>query len=486
MYALSLSLLQSYIHQNHAPTDSWLKDGTVERDSGKGKRLIILHAITKDGPLGERSLITWKGSRGGKDTDTPHEVKKVADGPDDTSAELLWVSNSKTGDYHDNMNSEMFMQCTHASFIRDRTRVVRNSHVFMHAGMENRCMPTFKRLHPGKMMIPCMDNAPYHHNRGMPSLSSMKTKKELYELMTKGAGAFPGLPEGATLTLPAVEGKRPTALTVPVTEEMLGTAHKSKPKIPSVEEMKLSFLEAVRADDNLKHHLNCKLEEFIVDHNTRINPDMQLCTEENATANHLGWGSFMLWTPPYCLALQPIEEFWGVGKNFATAHYENDHTMRECIGQLQDGWYGNLDHKDKYGKPKAVVKCGSLVRHMVEAANVKLKQVGGLTGIVGAGMVKLLPGVEIVPGDGETDMFVEHIETVDLTQDEDAEPDVLAMTEDDAQDHMLQLAAQGDHDLLAADDDDAELQLGMPSSGAAVSAPSDSPAKAAQERAGRY
>ena len=113
-------------------------------------------------------------------------------------------------------------------------------------------------------------------------------------------------------------------------------------------------------------------------------------------------------------------------------------------------------------------------------------QVGGLTGVVGAGTVKLLPGAEIVPGDGETDMFVEHIETVDLTQDEDAEPDVLAMTEDDAQDHMLQLATQGDHDLLAADDDDAELQLGMPSSGAAVLAPSDSPAKAAQERAGRY
>ena len=83
-------------------------------------------------------------------------------------------------------------------------------------------------------------------------------------------------------------------------------------------------------------------------------------------------------------------------------------------------------------------------------------------------------------------MFVEHIETVDLTQDEDAEPDVLAMTEDDAQDHMLQLAAQGDHDLLAADDDDAELQLGMPSSGAAVLAPSDGPAKVAQERVGRY
>ena len=30
-----------------------------------------------------------------RETDTPHEVKKVADGPDDRSAELLWVSNSK-------------------------------------------------------------------------------------------------------------------------------------------------------------------------------------------------------------------------------------------------------------------------------------------------------------------------------------------------------------------------------------------------------
>ena len=54
-------------------------------------------------------MISWRYKN--RDTDTPHEVNKVADGPDDTSAELLWVSSSKTGDYHDNMNSEMFMKC---------------------------------------------------------------------------------------------------------------------------------------------------------------------------------------------------------------------------------------------------------------------------------------------------------------------------------------------------------------------------------------
>ena len=103
---------QSYIHQNHSPNESWIQEhSTVERESSKGRRLIILHAITKLGPLGERSEISWRHN--GRETDTPHEVKKVADGPDDRSAELLWVSNSKTGDYHDNMNSEMFMKCEH-------------------------------------------------------------------------------------------------------------------------------------------------------------------------------------------------------------------------------------------------------------------------------------------------------------------------------------------------------------------------------------
>ena len=47
-------------------------------------------------------------------------------------------------------------------------------------------MPTFKEKFPGKIMIPCCDNAPYHHNRGVPSLSGIGKKADLIELMRNG------------------------------------------------------------------------------------------------------------------------------------------------------------------------------------------------------------------------------------------------------------------------------------------------------------
>ena len=48
---------ESYIHQNHAPSMSWVhkdqKRKTIGRSTAKGKRLIIVHAIGLDGPLCE-------------------------------------------------------------------------------------------------------------------------------------------------------------------------------------------------------------------------------------------------------------------------------------------------------------------------------------------------------------------------------------------------------------------------------------------------
>ncbi len=42
---------ETYIHQNHSPLMSWVRksDHGVEKTSSKGKRLIVLHAITTDG-----------------------------------------------------------------------------------------------------------------------------------------------------------------------------------------------------------------------------------------------------------------------------------------------------------------------------------------------------------------------------------------------------------------------------------------------------
>ena len=75
------------------------------------------------------------------------------------SCELLWIAQSHSGDYHDNINSDMFMKW-----------------------VKERLVPTFQRKYPGKKMILVADNAPYHHKRDIGSLGSL-SKKQMLELM---------------------------------------------------------------------------------------------------------------------------------------------------------------------------------------------------------------------------------------------------------------------------------------------------------------
>ena len=50
--AIIVYMDESYVHQNHFPARCWHKKGKdVVRPRGKGKRLIIVHAVTKDGLL---------------------------------------------------------------------------------------------------------------------------------------------------------------------------------------------------------------------------------------------------------------------------------------------------------------------------------------------------------------------------------------------------------------------------------------------------
>jgi hypothetical protein len=83
--------------------------------------------------------------------DTPHPPKHLVDGS--LTCETLWLVMSKTGDYHDNMNSEMFMMW-----------------------VENSLVPTFEKVYPNKIMILVADNAPYHHKREIGSLQATSKK----------------------------------------------------------------------------------------------------------------------------------------------------------------------------------------------------------------------------------------------------------------------------------------------------------------------
>ena len=159
---------KSFIHTNHSIRKGFYKeDQRANRSNSKGRRLVILHAITRDGPLCSinktgHPVDTCEWGETGKETDTPHTTEPPP--PDLLTAELLWVAHSYCGDYHNNMNPELFIKWT-----------------------KKRLVPTFKKLYPGKEMILILNNAPYHHKRGIPSLTGLP-KKDLISLIADSMG----------------------------------------------------------------------------------------------------------------------------------------------------------------------------------------------------------------------------------------------------------------------------------------------------------
>ena len=55
----------------------------------------------------------------------------------------------------------------------------------------------------------------------------------------------------------------------------------------------------------------------------------------------------IIWTPPYCPKLQPIELVWGVGKQRAAALYMPGRTMAQTKEHLRRGWYGGKGSADE-------------------------------------------------------------------------------------------------------------------------------------------
>ena len=135
---------ESYLHQYHASAFSWIKcgfkDGNhINRGQSSGKRLIMLHAITKDGPLVTRYPPGATDSEGNNVAGQPlvdftwgkgrsKDITQTSKAG--LTCETLWTASQHTGDYHDNMDSERFMDW-----------------------VEHRLVPTFKANYPDKKMI---------------------------------------------------------------------------------------------------------------------------------------------------------------------------------------------------------------------------------------------------------------------------------------------------------------------------------------------
>lgn len=306
---------ESYIHQNLSPEFTWIplnSDGKTGKGS-KGQRICILHAISKDGPLCEI------------DDSNPYpveSVKFITSGRgekliqnDDTSrhtCEELFIG-KKTRDYHDCMDAERFMKW-----------------------VEQKLLPTFECMYPHKQMILILDNAPYHHALPLKPLTSMHKDEIislLYGLQCKGL-EFGDEQERFCVKLSLDLSKRSTRTHwTPQKEELVASSY--------------LWIKENRPDV--------------------IQSRLLTCLERN---KHTA-----IFTPPYCPDLQPIEEFWGAGKNYARlVNLEHKRAISKCIEDIRTGWYGNAD--------RGPVNCARLVARSIEAANRRLELDPELSGDV--------------------------------------------------------------------------------------------------------
>jgi hypothetical protein len=120
-------------------------------------------------------------------------------------------------------------------------------------------------------------------------------------------------------------------------EKQKQTASQSKPLVANATELKVAFVTNLQANK----------------------PDLLKCQVEKRLKQG---GHNVLWTPPYCAELQPIELFGAAGKNHATLMYFFTRTMKETVSRVREGKYGNEDTYpvgDQYRKAPVKVDQGT-------------------------------------------------------------------------------------------------------------------------------
>jgi len=136
---------ESYIHAHYCSKYLWhsLSSATKNevRGDSKGKRIIIMHAMTKDG------LLEVEGTEPSNIlTELYHSCALIFD--------EVCADGVSPADYRDTINGEKFI-----------------------GWMRQRLFPTVQRLYPGKKMYLVLDNAKYHHHRGPDWFSPSQKKK---------------------------------------------------------------------------------------------------------------------------------------------------------------------------------------------------------------------------------------------------------------------------------------------------------------------
>jgi len=210
------------------------------------------------------------------------------------------------------------------------------------AWLRNRLLPTFAALYPGKKMFLVMDNAGYHKPRDESWVSSSKAQNKhslAHLLLDLGVSQL------------TTTGAYPRTVPAHRFEASIGDGGPSK-------------------DDLL-----AAVQKWLAEH-----PDHNRTVVEQLMSDA---GHALVYTPPYCPEVQPIELLWAKVKRYVAAHSTHGRSLTEAREQTEEGF-------------EAVTKmfCNSIVKHchdwidhflQTDAAE-DLLQCGTL-----AGVIKYLP-----------------------------------------------------------------------------------------------
>jgi hypothetical protein len=259
--AIIVFMDESYIHAHHCSTKFWYsllsKQKNNVRGDNKGKRLIIMHAMTKDGLM---------------------EVEGVE--PSNILTELyhscalifneVCVDDITPADYHDTINGEKFI-----------------------GWIQQRLLPTFRKMYPGKKMYLVLDNAKYHHHRGPDWFSpSSKKKGQLADFLRQR--------DVSSIT---VEGGR----TIPASK--FSADARGKAGGPTVKQLQTAAKEHLAAHPEI---------------NTTV--PQQLFDDA---------GHELIYTPPYVSQLQPIELIWAFTKSLVARQSFRSRSVDEAAAQTR-------------------------------------------------------------------------------------------------------------------------------------------------------
>jgi hypothetical protein len=296
---------ESYLHTAHSNQYCWYAPSSPSRNevrgkASKGKRLILLHAITRHGLL--------SAPRRGRSSSAPSNV--VSD--EDLGCELIFEGLIDSEDYHKNMNGQVFMQWA-----------------------QNRLIPTFKRLFPGKKLILLLDNASYHHPRGDDWINPNKMSKyELAVWISDRVDSITVQRDGASKYF----GK--TALFQPASRYA-----------PTVDEMR------------------AWVKAYLLQH-----PSLNRTLLRQAFDAE-GWQ--LLYTPPYYCECQPIELLWAHVKNYVGRQMGADHSIAAVTELARKGFYGDPANNHS---PADAALCSKLFDHVYSWCNAFIAADSELTG----------------------------------------------------------------------------------------------------------